>query len=990
MVHLLKMTPAGYVIVLVAATLLYLITISTCDNVMNSCGSTQVLPRYETKQGTDIPVRVVTCSLKSQEIGEKYLFDISWALETFANVDNSTLFDVTFGFFCSSSMQLVFINPANIVNKNISLGLSFWGECKVLTQSLAVWTKATEFRVIGLNGEKSSISGFTNQTLATHFKEISYIVSYNSRIENLPGMFTDTKNVFPNMEGIDFRNMSISKIPRQWKFTMPLLQYLGLHDNNLTQPPQFPWNNSTLEIFRGLKRTDYYADSYGVHVEKHIYIRGLELGYNKIEDLSSHEFRGFLHLLRLQGNGLKTVGPSCFRKLEGIQTIDLSRNKLTSLPENLFQGLSSLLNILLGKNNISAIDQKLFKGLEKIRRIYLNDNNLKYIPDGLFNSLNTMEVLRLNGNKITKIEENPFSKHCALRWLFLQNNKLSSIPSWIFHLSKIEVIDLSSNELSFQDLDKALEGFDLPTGDPLDKDPVLLNLGNNNIRTLIDPAGLDRLKGDKGPFWFSKYGYLWKAFVIKLTGNPLVCDCIMWAVAKEIRNILEARPDIRPRFATWLCDWPQGLKNQLILEIEESQWMQRKDQPKNCPAECFCQQRCSDDVVVVYCEKKNLTKVPSSMPQGRIELNLRNNEIKDIPAYSFLSNVTAFKLTNNKVEQLQASVVQKLQCIKILLIDSNKLTSLPREIETMNFTTLALDQNLFKCDCTTKWMKHWLLKNKHRIRNIEKVLCNSANTLGKAMYSLPDNEFICNTPIEKPNPKEKMIAGTIVASVLGGLLFMILIIAFLMYKYHREVKVFMFTHFNWHRFDRIDDSDPSKIYDAFLSYSKDDLPWVVDTLLRRLEDHNPPYKICFHHRDFLAGAPIEENILKSVDQSKRMLMVLSPTFARSEWCLLEFRAAHRKVLEDRMNYLIIILFDDVDVSELDDEIKLYMRTNTYVSISDRWFWQKLFYAMPQHQSKESAEERNENVAAKQDNLAETMQEIERAMTCNNRDTILLV
>jgi len=126
-----------------------------------------------------------------------------------------------------------------------------------------------------------------------------------------------------------------------------------------------------------------------------------------------------------------------------------------------------------------------------------------------------------------------------------------------------------------------------------------------------------------------------------------------------------------------------------------------------------------------------------------------------------------------------------------------------------------------------------------------------------------------------------------------------------------------------------------------------------------------------------------------------MLMVLSPSFAKSGWCLLEFRAAHRKVLEDRMNYLIIIVFDDIDTAELDEEIKLYMRTNTYVSVSDKWFWQKLFYAMPQHSGKESVQERSveliEPASANQDNYVERMHEAEnRAAALHDCDTILLV
>ena len=52
-----------------------------------------------------------------------------------------------------------------------------------------------------------------------------------------------------------------------------------------------------------------------------------------------------------------------------------------------------------------------------------------------------------------------------------------------------------------------------------------------------------------------------------------------------------------------------------------------KEEPENCPAQCVCLKRCSDEIVVVNCEGKSLAEVPSSMLQGLIELNVRNNEI---------------------------------------------------------------------------------------------------------------------------------------------------------------------------------------------------------------------------------------------------------------------------------------------------------------------------------------------------------------------------
>ena len=972
------------------------VTSSGSNNRQMYCWKAKMASVYETKQGTAIPVRFVSCYLKSQYVSrEKFRFDISWTLNTSvtAEFDKDTIVHIGFTVSCLSSMELDFVNPPNIINKNVLLNLIFIGQCRVSMENLLAWAKATDLRALAFKGQKLTISSSANltqqegnETLVNVLKDISYI--HVSQTKNIPSLFSNTKYVWPNLEGVELINMPIKGIPGQWKITMPYLQSLSLVYSNLTEPPEFPWNNSTLGIFRGLKRKDPQAIG-GVQVERGLYIRQLRLDYNNIQDLSYHEFRGFLHVLRLKGNGLKKVGPSCFKRLEGIQMIDMSRNKLVSLPESLFRGLTSLRTVLLGKNNISFIKPNLYQGLNNIKRIYLDHNNLSSIPTGLFNSLNTLEVLRLDSNKITSLEESLFPRSSALRQLFLQNNSLSSIPSWIFRLRKIEVIDLSSNGLTFEDLDKALEaGYDIPMEEPLEKRPVVLYLENNNITRVVDSEGLDEIEANE---WRAMYSNIWKAFSIKLTGNPLACDCIMSAVAKEIRKILKTNPEISLRFQTWQCDWPRGLKNKTILEIKEEQWMQREE-PNNCPSTCFCQKRCSDGVTVVDCEENSLAEVPSSMPQGLIELDLRSNEIKDIPQYPYLINVTVLKLSNNKIAELQVSTLKKLKHIKTLLIDSNKLTSLPMEIEAMNFTTLAVDQNLFKCDCTTKWMKHWLLTNKHRIKNFQKVLCTSDQTLGQAMFNLSEDEFICRAANEKPRPQseeKRFSTGTIMAIILGGLLLLMAIVAILLYKYHGEAKVFLFTHFNWHPFDRIDDSDPTKIYDAFISYSGDDHQWVVETLQKRLENHDSPYKLCFHHRDFCVGAPIVENILNSVDQSKRMLMVLSPSFARSEWCLLEFRTAHRKVIEDRMNYLIIILLDDVNMAELDEEIKLYMRTNTYVSYGDKWFWQKLFYAMPQQPAGESMKGENTELTSNQNNFPEAMQE-EGAATLHDGDNIVLV
>ena len=63
-------------------------------------------------------------------------------------------------------------------------------------------------------------------------------------------------------------------------------------------------------------------------------------------------------------------------------------------------------------------------------------------------------------------------------------------------------------------------------------------------------------------------------------------------------------------------------------------------------------------------------------------------------------------------------------------------------------------------------------------------------------------------------------------------------------------------------------------------------------------------------------------------------------------------------MEERTNYLILVLCEDVLVEDLDEEMRPYLRTNTYLRRDSRWFWEKLKYAMPQKPLLELQRDRN--------------------------------
>jgi len=70
-------------------------------------------------------------------------------------------------------------------------------------------------------------------------------------------------------------------------------------------------------------------------------------------------------------------------------------------------------------------------------------------------------------------------------------------------------------------------------------------------------------------------------------------------------------------------------------------------------------------------------------------------------------------------------------------------------------------------------------------------------------------------------------------------------------------------------------------YDVFISYSHQDVGWVWQQLLPRLEGAG--LRVCIDTRDFEIGTPSLVNMERAVDRSRHTLLVLTPAWVESEW-----------------------------------------------------------------------------------------------------------
>ena len=292
------------------------------------------------------------------------------------------------------------------------------------------------------------------------------------------------------------------------------------------------------------------------------------------------------------------------------------------------------------------------------------------------------------------------------------------------------------------------------------------------------------------------------------------------------------------------------------------------------------------------------------------------------------------------------------------------------------------------------------LPNSHHSQHLRRPPGHRQNSLH--LLNLTD-AVLCPVALPPPN-NGPFIALSVVVVVLGSSLF---VVSVLYYRNKQTVLAFIYIHlqpvFICLSFSVDEDLDEDKLYDAFVSYSSSDRDIVME-LIERLErpvdqsemagmvmlangggrsvhegkidqpvpehrdfggggvarkrgdaesaaqtdsDGQPRHRLCVHERDWLPGNLISWNIVNSVQNSKRTILILSPQFIKSIWFQVEFHTAYYQMLEDKIDRLIVIVRGELPPKEeLDKDLLFLLSTKTYLVWGEKWFWEKLYYALP--------------------------------------------
>ena len=828
---------------------------------------------------------------------------------------------------------------------------------------------------------------------------------------DLSNNYIGTLPVFPSsLTTLKLSNNKIAELSSSSFAGVSGLTSLYLASNGLVQLPE--------DVFR----TSYQLQTLDLSFNHIVQIpplprslRTLDLSKNNIVDLSNSSFVGLFYLrsLNLSFNHIVQIPP-----LPGsLWTLDLSKNNIVDLSKS--SSLPGSLRTLdLSNNNIADLRNSSFGELSYLSELNLGYNSLIQLPEDVFRTNYKLQRLDLSFNHIAQIPSLPRS----LRALTLRDNNIVNIsnsPFWgVSELSKLDLSQNKIRECTLNDMQNTMGNLNLSSNElsiiSFNLTPSLsyLDLRNNNLVSVT----ISSLK---------EYRYAHGSGDIYLAGNrdPFQCVCNLEVQNKDSPFTYDNRNNAQYRIrnlTSLKCSSVNSLGEGGITEISAGTFMCNT----SCHSNCTCYRwHYIGDINIVNCLNAGLTSVPVNISDSCNILDLSGNDLQLLRPGNFdglsqlvelylsscsiieinegtfkgLSNLRKIDLSKNNISRMNLGILKGLNMIVFLNLSLNGITFVKgHTFESLsNLKNLDLSRNKLKvlsvsdidrisalkylrlsnnpwsCDCT--FLENFMVfATKNSVQDKNNITCL---TMNKTKHHITQIFMKDLCPYMPEAAATKDTTAVTVGSCVG--VFVITVISLIvLFKKRKLLKVYCFVHFG-RLFGCLRNNEEDRQYDAFVSFSHWDDTFIIRELMPRLEGPRPGqqgYRLCVHFRDFPVGASIAETILDVVDNSRRVIMVISDNFLRSEWCHFEFQAAHYQLLREKQYRIIMVLLHDINTDLLDNLLRMFLSTRTYVKYGDPLFWSKIEYAMPKRKPAADDNWNADNIDVQEDNLPAVMDE----------------
>ncbi|KAJ8705130.1 hypothetical protein PYW08_012450 [Mythimna loreyi] len=732
-----------------------------------------------------------------------------------------------------------------------------------------------------------------------------------------------------SLQTLTIWSSGISQIPAGTLAPAARLQTLGLQFNQLEDlPPGLLSNLTSLENI-----TIQQATPLKLHTHSIANLPSLKnlIITDSSANLPEELFTGCdaIQTLNLSGNNITSLPPGIFKDLKKLETLQLNGNRIAKLDPGVFSPLKQLKSLDLNSNHLEVLPDHLFSGLSNLESVSIDDNLLVNISSEAFSGASGLKTVSLKNNQLTlksqytfhsdgyeNIQDySPFSLLESLEGLYLSGNQISTMFSdWVMVMNKLQKLDLSYNNITLLDASTDLQ-FLSPK--------VEVDLSHNHITDIILPFAV---LSKEDPMYARSNN------TVLLEGNPLSCDCGLYNLAMRLKGLKPL--NVEPNFIVdnVYCASPKHLKGKLFKKLSPYDLNCELPDDK-CEPNCLsCEIRPAASELALNCNKisRNMSE-KDYLKRSAEQYRLQHVSLKLKSPPTSLDNLELKLLDLSGINLTEIPFSPSLD-VQAIDFSHNNLTDIPMDFLQANIS-LYLSNNPFQCDC---WNSEDLsyLKTRRNVLDLDSIKCGE-----KLLVSMEPSD-LCN------NWRAAAVAsGTFVVLVL-----IVIIIAMVIYKNSHTIIAFIINRGLCPCCFVEDLDDINKEYDVFVSYAHKDRKYL-DTLMPKLEN-DFGLKTCVHYRDWFVGDFIPDQINRSVEKSRKTIIILSNNFLDSAYANMEFRAAHNLALKEGKSRIILILLEDVANHEkLSEDLKTHMKMNTFLKWEDSRFNEKLQRAMPLRNNK---------------------------------------
>ncbi|XP_054437154.1 toll-like receptor 8 [Pteronotus mesoamericanus] len=703
-------------------------------------------------------------------------------------------------------------------------------------------------------------------------------------------------NAFDKLTKLKYLNLSstsLRKIHASWFDKMPHLKELHLEFNYLVQEiasgeflTKLP-NLEILDLSYNYVKTEYPKRvNLSPNFSNLTSLRALHLKGYVFQELVDEDLQPLMNLTKLTTinlgiNFIKQISFNVFRRIPNLKVIYLSANRISPLVDDI---RSSSANFSIVQNHVlkpRSADgdfdphSNFYHSTKPLMKpqcthygkaIDLSLNNIFFIGQKQFEAFPNISCLNLSSNGNGQaLNGSEFSALPHIKYLDLTNNKLDfDFDSTFNELPELEVLDLSYNAHYFQ-----IAGVTHRLGfiKNLTKLQVL-NLSHNDIYTLTE-YNLSSVSLKELVFSGNRLNVLWN-------GED-----------KRYVNIF------------------RNLKNLTRLDLSFNNLV-------HIPNKAFI--NLPWNLTELYLNDNKLTFFNWTLLQNfsyLYLLDLSRNHLYYL-AYSlfkFAKSLKMLLLSENRIFHLPPGLLSENSSLVYLDLSFNLLKTINRstlEVKDEN-TTLALlklDGNPFDCTCDLGDFRRWLDENVNVvIPRLTDVICASpGDQRGKSVMTLELTTCVSDTTAAVLCIFTSFITIVVMLAALAHHWFY-WDVWFIYHVCLAKVKGYRSL------------STSQTFYDAYVSYDTKDTSvtdWVINELRFHLEEsEDKNVLLCLEERDWDPGLAIIDNLMQSINQSKKTIFVLTRKYAKSWSFKTAFYLALQRLMDENMDVIVFILLEPV-------------------------------------------------------------------------------